>query len=96
MTSPDLQVVSISTIGLYISYMIPIFLRLTICRQTFVSGPFSLGIFSIPVGVTAVLWVLFITVRTVTQAGAMDCLCKFKACLEVWGHPAQWRWLLHI
>eukprot|EP00891_Asterochloris_glomerata_P001109 jgi/Astpho2/1109/e_gw1.00020.5.1_t len=54
-------VVSISTIGLYISYMIPIFLRLTICRLNFVPGPFSLGIFSIPVGITAVLWVLFIT-----------------------------------
>ena len=63
MTSPGVQVVSISTIGLYISYMIPIFLRLTISRADFVSGPFSLGIFSLPVGITAVLWVLFITVR---------------------------------
>lgn len=63
MTSFGMQVVSISTIGLYISYMIPIFLRLTICRLNFVPGPFSLGIFSIPVGITAVLWVLFITVR---------------------------------
>lgn len=56
-------VVSIATIGLYISYGIPIFIRIAYCRKQFVPGPFSLGIFSIPVGVIAVTWIAFITVR---------------------------------
>ena len=55
-------VVSISTIGLYISYAIPIFCRLTIGRRGFQPGPFNLGLLSQPIGWTAVIWVLFITV----------------------------------
>ena len=55
--------VSISTIGLYISYALPVLLRLTFTRHEFVPGPFSLGIFSIPVGIAAVTWVAFVTVR---------------------------------
>ena len=54
---------SISTIGLYISYALPVLLRLTFTRREFVPGPFSLGIFSIPVGIAAVTWVAFVTVR---------------------------------
>eukprot|EP00891_Asterochloris_glomerata_P002201 jgi/Astpho2/2201/Aster-03190 len=54
-------VVSISTIGLYISYALPVLLRLTFTRREFVPGPFSLGIFSIPVGIAAVTWVAFVT-----------------------------------
>ena len=54
---------SISTIGLYISYALPVLLRLTFTRREFISGPFSLGIFSIPVGIAAVTWVAFVTVR---------------------------------
>ena len=55
-------VVSISTIGLYISYAIPILLRITVARKDFVKGTFHLGIFSIPVATIAVLWVALITV----------------------------------
>ena len=36
-------VVSISTIGLYISYTLPILGRLTLGRKTFERGPFHLG-----------------------------------------------------
>jgi len=43
-------VVSISTIGLYISYAIPIFLRITVSRKQFVKGAFHLGFMSIPCG----------------------------------------------
>ncbi|KAF7300045.1 Amino-acid permease BAT1 [Mycena kentingensis (nom. inval.)] len=52
---------SIATIGLYISYGIPIALRL-IYRDRFVLGPFHLGRFSYPIAVGAVLWILFISI----------------------------------
>ncbi|KAJ7664418.1 APC amino acid permease [Mycena polygramma] len=52
---------SIATIGLYISYAIPIALRV-IYRDKFVRGPFHLGAFSYPVAVTAVVWIAFISI----------------------------------
>ncbi|KAJ7026929.1 APC amino acid permease [Mycena alexandri] len=52
---------SIATIGLYISYAIPIALRV-IYRDKFVRGPFHLGAFSYPIAVTAVLWIAFIAI----------------------------------
>ncbi|KAI0795906.1 APC amino acid permease [Abortiporus biennis] len=52
---------SIATIGLYISYAIPIALRV-INRKSFVRGPFHLGPFSYPVAIMAVLWIIFITI----------------------------------
>jgi len=52
---------SIATIGLYISYGIPIALRV-IYRDQFVRGPFHLGKFSYPVDATAVIWICFISI----------------------------------
>ncbi|KAF8914523.1 APC amino acid permease [Mucidula mucida] len=52
---------SIATIGLYISYAIPIALRV-LNRDQFVRGPFHLGAFSYPVAVTAVVWIMFIAI----------------------------------
>ncbi|KAJ7328813.1 APC amino acid permease [Mycena albidolilacea] len=52
---------SIATIGLYISYAIPIALRV-IYRDKFVRGPFHLGAFSYPVALTAVVWIAFISI----------------------------------
>ena len=60
-------VVSISTIGLYISYAIPIFLRVTVSRKQFVKGAFHLGIMSIPIAIMAIAWVLLITVNSCCQ-----------------------------
>ncbi|CAF2090867.1 unnamed protein product [Brassica rapa subsp. narinosa] len=54
--------VSIATIGLYIAYAIPIFLRVTLSRKTFVAGPFSLGRYGKVVGWVAVIWVATISV----------------------------------
>lgn len=54
--------VSIATIGLYIAYAIPIFLRVTLARRSFKAGPFNLGNYGVVVGWTAVLWVAFISV----------------------------------
>jgi amino acid permease (GABA permease) len=54
--------VSIATIGLYISYALPILFRITIGRSSFRPGPFNLGRYSLFVGWVAVLWVVTITV----------------------------------
>ncbi|KAM0891634.1 hypothetical protein ACQ4PT_026275 [Festuca glaucescens] len=53
---------SIATIGLYISYALPIFFRVTTSRKSFIPGPFHLGRYGVIVGWTAVLWVAFVTV----------------------------------
>jgi amino acid permease (GABA permease) len=54
-------VTSIAVIGLYIAYVMPTFLRL---RQgaAFQPGPWSLGRWSRPIGIIAVIWVVFITI----------------------------------
>ncbi|CAL1698552.1 unnamed protein product [Somion occarium] len=52
---------SIATIGLYISYAIPIFLRV-LNRESFKRGPFHLGSFSYPVALVAVVWIGFISI----------------------------------
>jgi len=52
---------SIATIGLYISYGLPILVGL-IWPKNFTKGPFNLGRASRPVALIAVLWILFITV----------------------------------
>src|ERR1019366_4046130 len=53
-------------IGLYLSYGIPLFLKLRAIRQGVwgprKNGPWNLGSWSIPVNIIAVLWVAFITV----------------------------------
>jgi amino acid permease (GABA permease) len=54
-------VTSIAVIGLYIAYVLPTLLRL-LQGDKFQRGPWHLGKWSRPVGVVAVLWVVFITV----------------------------------
>lgn len=53
---------SIGVIGLYISYAIPQFLRLTVARSWFKKGPFHLGPLSHVIGWTGIAWCAFITV----------------------------------
>lgn len=59
-------VVGISTIGLYLSYGIPLLLKVRAIRQGLWSaranGPWSLGNWSVPVNLTALAWIAFITV----------------------------------
>lgn len=54
---------SIATIGLYLSYGLPIFVGL-VCHQSFTAmkGPFNLGALSRPIAMAACLWIGFITV----------------------------------
>lgn len=54
-------VTSIAVIGLYIAYIIPIFLRLR-AGDRFQPGPWHLGRWSRPIGWLAVAWVVFICV----------------------------------
>lgn len=53
-------VTSIATIGLYIAYALPILLRLF--SKNFVPGPWHLGVWSKPIGIIAVLWVVLISI----------------------------------
>jgi len=59
-------VTGISTIGLYLSYGIPLFLKLRAHRRGIwtdrANGPWNLGRWSVPVNVVAVTWIGFITV----------------------------------
>jgi len=52
---------SIATIGLYLSYGIPILVGV-LNPQGFIHGPFHLKAFSKPVAIVAVLWICFITI----------------------------------
>ncbi|KAI0638666.1 amino acid transporter [Trametes polyzona] len=54
-----------SVIGLYVSYVTPIFLRITSGREKLQPGPFTLGKWFMPIGVVAVCWVTFIVVLLV-------------------------------
>lgn len=55
-----LAVTSIAVIGLYIAYVVPVFLRRR--SEEFVPGPWNLGKWSAPIGWIAVGWVIFICI----------------------------------
>jgi amino acid transporter len=54
-------IVSIGTVGLYVAYVIPVFLRLR-AGSTFTAGPWNLGRWSAVIGWVAVVWVVIITI----------------------------------
>lgn len=54
-------VTSISTIGLYISYIIPVFLHVR-AKQKLTRGPWHLGNYSFAINVIAILWVIFLSI----------------------------------
>ena len=53
-------ITSVSAIGYQISYAIPILLRLTVSRKTFIISTFNLGKLSLAFGWISVIW-LFVT-----------------------------------
>lgn len=59
-------VTGISTVGLYLSYGIPLLLKLRAIRQGVwterANGPWSLGNWSVPVNLIALIWIAFISV----------------------------------
>lgn len=79
-------VTAISTIGLYISYVIPVFLHLRAGKLE--RGPWSLGRYSRALNVAAVLWVVFLSV--------ILCLADartWKSILAVTVLLGLWYWL---
>jgi len=58
-----------SVIGLYTSYVAPIFLRITSGRDKLVPGPFTLGRWYTPIGMISVAWVIFIVVLLLFPPG---------------------------
>ncbi|KAL5226369.1 hypothetical protein ABZP36_014634 [Zizania latifolia] len=54
--------ISIATLGMYISYALPVFFRVTTGRRSFVPGPFHLGKYGVVVGWAGVVWVTTVTV----------------------------------
>lgn len=54
--------VSATVVGLYTSYAMPILLRITTGRKSFIPGPFHLGRYSIIIGTIAVAWATFMGV----------------------------------
>ena len=59
-TTAYLAVTSIAVIGLYIAYVVPVFLRRL--RPDFVPGPFQLGRLSPVIGWVAIIWVVIICI----------------------------------
>jgi amino acid transporter len=59
-------VTGISTIGLYLSYGLPLLLKVRAVRQGVwkpsTNGPWSLGNWSVPINIIAIIWIAFITV----------------------------------
>jgi amino acid permease (GABA permease) len=54
-------VTSIAAIGLYVAYVIPVFLRVLKGRD-FEPGPWHLGRWGVPIGIVASIWVVFIVI----------------------------------
>ena len=68
-------VVGISTIGLYLSYGLPLVLKMIAVRRGVwrpsANGPWSLGRWSVPVNCIAIVWIAFITVLFVVPPNAL-------------------------
>jgi amino acid transporter len=89
-------VTSIAVIGLFIAYVLPVFLRLRL-GDGFVPGPWNLGRWSRPVGIAACVWVVFITVLFMLPQASPVTASTFNytpiAVLVVLGGAGAW-WLL--
>jgi amino acid permease (GABA permease) len=89
-------VTSIATIGLYIAYVTPTFLRLR-RGASFERGPWHLGRWSYPVGIIAVVWVFVITILFMLPEAGPITLADFNyapvAVAVVLGFAGIW-WLV--
>jgi amino acid permease (GABA permease) len=86
-------VTSIATIGLYVAYVIPTFLRLRL-GSAFVRGPWHLGRWSKPIGIIAISWVIIITILFMLPTGSPITLDNFNytiiAVVAVLGFAGIW------
>jgi amino acid permease (GABA permease) len=89
-------VTSIATIGLYVAYVMPTFLRLRL-GSSFKRGPWHLGRWSRPIGIVAVAWVCIISVLfmlpTTSPIGWGDFNYTVIAVVAVLGFAGIW-WLV--
>jgi amino acid permease (GABA permease) len=85
-------VTSIAVIGLYIAYVVPVYLRLR--NPDFRPGPWNLGRWSGPVGWTAIGWVAIICVLFVLPAASPITLTSFNYTIVAVGVVglAAWLW----
>lgn len=76
-------VTAISTIGLYISYVIPVFLHLRVGKLE--RGPWNLGRYSRALNVVAVLWVVFLSaVLCLADARTWQSILAVTVLLGLW------------
>ncbi|MBC7680205.1 MAG: amino acid permease [Pseudorhodobacter sp.] len=89
-------ITSIAVIGLFIAYVLPVYLRLRL-GDGFQAGPWSLGRWSRPIGIVAVGWVAFISVLFMLPTTSPVTRSTFNytplAVLAVLGFAGGW-WLL--
>jgi amino acid transporter len=93
-TTAYLAVTSIAVIGLYIAYVVPVYLRLR--NPDFRPGPWSLGRWSAPVGWTAIGWVAVICVLFVLPTVSPVELKTFNYTIVAVGVVALGAWLWWI
>jgi hypothetical protein len=72
-----------AVIGLYTSYVVPIFLRITYGRDKLPRGPFSLGRWYMPIGVVAVAWVTFIVILLLFPPGQSSTPKTMSQCTPI-------------
>jgi amino acid permease (GABA permease) len=89
-------VTSIAVIGLYIAYVTPTFLRLR-QGESFKRGPWHLGRWSRPIGIVAIIWVIFITILFMLPTVSPITVANFNytvvAVVAVVGFAGIW-WLV--
>jgi amino acid permease (GABA permease) len=89
-------VTSIAAIGLYVAYVIPVFLRV-LKGKRFEPGPWHLGRWGVPIGIVASIWVVFIFVLFMLPATSPVTWSTFNytpiAFAVVLGGAAIW-WVL--
>ena len=89
-------ITSIAVIGLFIAYVLPVYLRLRL-GDGFQAGPWSLGRWSRPIGIVAIGWVAFISVLFMLPTVSPVTRSTFNytplAVLAVLGFAGGW-WLL--
>ncbi|HEX5405662.1 MAG TPA: amino acid permease [Pseudonocardiaceae bacterium] len=86
-------VTSIAAVGLYVAYVIPVFLRV-LKGDRFEKGPWHLGRWGKPIGVVATAWVVFIFILFMLPTGSPIKVSNFNytpvAFLVVLGGAAIW------
>ena len=86
-------VTSIAVIGLYIAYVIPVFLK-NIHKERFTVGPWNLGVWSSLIGWIAIIWTVFASILFILPVSFPITLSNFNftgvVLLVVWAFLIPW------